>query len=88
MHTCILILLSYFMFLQCGQSTHSILTNYFDLYVPVSVKTEVHPAGDSPVTSGRSFGRGSSGKNSEYPVLTGPPVSTRAPAINRSFGQM
>ena len=53
-----------------------------------SVKTEVHPAGDSPVTSGRSFGRGSSGKNSENPVLTGPPVLARAPAINRSFDQM
>ena len=53
-----------------------------------SVKTEAHPAGDSPVSSGRSFGRGYSGTNSEYPVLTGPPVSTRAPAINRSFGLM
>ena len=53
-----------------------------------SVKTEVHPAGDSPVTSGRSFGRGSSGKNSEYSVLTGPPVLAGAPAINRSFDQM
>ena len=56
--------------------------------MPASVQTEAHPAGDSPVSSGRSFGRGSSGTNSEYPVLTGPPVSTRAPAINRSFVHM
>ena len=50
-----------------------------------SVQTEAHLAGESPASSGRSFGRGSSGTNFEYPVLTGPPVSTRAPAINRSF---
>ena len=36
------------------------------------VETEDHSAGDSPVNSGRSFGRGSSGRNSEYPVVTGP----------------
>ena len=53
-----------------------------------SVQMEGHPAGDSPVSSGRSFGRGYSGTYSEYPVLTGPPVSTKAPAINRSFGRM
>ena len=58
------------------------------MHLVASVKTEAHPAGDSPVSSGRSFGRGYSGTNSEYPVLTGPPVSTRAPAINRSFGRM
>ena len=39
-----------------------------------SVKTEAPPAGDFGRRSGRSFGRGSSGRNSEYPVLTGPPV--------------
>ena len=53
----------------------------------ISVKTEAPPAGDFGRRSGRSFGRGSSGRNSEYPVLTGPPVLARAPAISRSFDQ-
>ena len=54
----------------------------------ISVKTEAPPAGDFGRRSGRSFGRGSSGRNSEYPVLTGPPVLARAPAISRSFDQI
>ena len=53
-----------------------------------SVKTEAPPAADFGRMSGRSFGRGSSSRNSEYPVLTGPPVLARAPAISRSFDQI
>ena len=49
------------------------------------VETEDHSAGDSPVNSGRSFGRVSSGRKSEYPVLTGPLVITRILALRRSF---
>ena len=58
------------------------------MLIPRSVKTEAPPAGDFGRRSGRSFGRGSSGRNSEYPVLTGPPVLARAPAISRSVDQI
>ena len=48
------------------------------MFLISSVKTEAPPAGDSLLSSGRSFGRGSPVEILQYPVATGAPVFAEA----------